>query len=96
MAPRARRLLNIYRRRLTMVARAGGYYGTEFQRAHGVAQGYLLSSTIFNVGVDVVVRNWLTVVIVGVEERGEHGKEVRHQAALFYADDDMVALSDPC
>ena len=79
-----------------MVARAGGYYGTEFQRAHGVAQGYLLSSTIFNVVVDVVVRNWVTVVIVGVEERGEHGKEVRHQAALFYADDDMVALSDPC
>ena len=34
-------------------------------------------------------------MIAGVEERGERGKEGRHQAALFYADDGMVALSDP-
>ena len=29
------------------------------------------------------------------ETRGERGREGRHQAALFYADDGMVALSDP-
>ena len=29
------------------------------------------------------------------EKRGDRGKECRHQAALFYADDSMVALSDP-
>ena len=29
------------------------------------------------------------------EKRGERGKEGRHQAALFYADDGMVASSDP-
>ena len=44
---------------------------------------------------DALVRNWTTVVIVGTEERGERGKEDRHQAALFYADDGMVASSDP-
>ena len=38
----------------------------------------------------------MTGVIVGAEERGEHGKEWRHQAALFYTDDGMVASSDPC
>ena len=33
----------------------------------------LLPPTIFNVVVDAVVRNWVTVVIAGVEERGKHG-----------------------
>ena len=30
-----------------------------------------------------------------VEDRGERGKEGRNQAALFYADDGIVASSDP-
>ena len=42
-----------------------------------------------------VVRNWVTVMIAGVEERGERGKEGRHQSNLFYADYGMVASSDP-
>ena len=42
-----------------------------------------------------MVHNWVTVVIAGVEERGERGREGRHWAALFYADDGMVASSDP-
>ena len=79
-----------------MVARAGGYYRTAFQGERGVTQGDPLSPTIFNVVVDVVVCNWVTVVVAGAEERGERGKEGRHQAALFYEDDDMVASSDPC
>ena len=29
------------------------------------------------------------------EKRGERGKEGRHQASLFYADDGMVASPDP-
>ena len=78
-----------------MAARVGGYYGTAFQGLHGVTQGDLLSPTIFNVVVYAMVRHWVTVVIEGAEERGEHGKEERHQAALFYADNGMVALSDP-
>ena len=55
----------------------------------------LLPPTTFNVVVDAVVRNWVTVVIAGAEEQSERGQEGRHQAALFYADDGMVALSDP-
>ena len=56
-----------------MVARAVGYCGTAFQGARGVTQGDPLSPTIFNVVVDAVVRNWVTVVIVGAEDRGERG-----------------------
>ena len=33
---------------------------------------------------------------MGAEERGERGQEGRYQFALFYADDGMVASSDPC
>ena len=38
----------------------------------------------------------MTLVIAGAEEQGEHGKEGRNQASLFYVDDVMVASSDPC
>ena len=56
------------------MARAGGYYRTAFQGAHGVTQGDPLSPTIFNVVVDVVVCSWVTAEIAGVNERGELGK----------------------
>ena len=38
VGPNARRLLTIYWRYLTMVARAGGYYGTSFGEEIGVTQ----------------------------------------------------------
>ena len=78
-----------------MAARAGCYYGTALQGARGVTQGNPLSPTIFNVVVDAVVRHWGAVVIADAEERGKRGQEVRHQAALFYADNGVVAFSDP-
>ena len=78
-----------------MVARAGGYYGKEFQGARGVTHGDPLSPTIFNMAVDLVVSYWVTGVIVDMEERGKRGKEGRHQAALFYSDNGMVASSEP-
>ena len=37
----------------------------------------------------------MTGVIAGAEDRGDRGKWGRHQASLFYADDGMVASSDP-
>ena len=57
-----------------MVARAGRYYVTAFQGAREVTQGDLLSPTIFNVVVDVVVRHWVTVGVEGAEERGKRGQ----------------------
>ena len=78
-----------------MVARSGGYCGTAFKGGRGVKQGDPLSPTVFNVVVDAVVRHWVTGVIADAQERGNLGKEGRHQAALFYADDGMVTSSDP-
>ena len=92
---RVRRLLTVYWERMTMVARAGSYYGTGFKGEWGVTQGDPLSPTIFNVVVDAVVRHWLQLATQKAERRGEQGREGRHQAALFYADDGMIASSDP-
>ena len=78
-----------------MVARAGGYYWTSFRGERGVTQGNPRPPTIFNVVVDVVVRNWVHGVVEEAEAREEKEREGRHQAALLYADDGMVASSDP-
>ena len=56
VGPNARRLLTNYWLRLTMVARAGGYYRMAFGGEIGVTQGDPLSPTIFNVVVDAVVQ----------------------------------------
>ena len=69
VGPQARRLLQTYWMRLKIVARAGGYYSTEFQGARGVTQVDPLSSTIFNVVMDAVVIHWVKVVVEGTEER---------------------------
>ena len=53
-----------------MVARAGVYYGEAFKGAWGVTQGDPLSSTIFNVVVDVVVRHWVTMAMAEAEKQG--------------------------
>ena len=74
VCPKVRRLLTNYWRRLTMVARAGGYYRISFQGARGVAQGDPLSHTILNVVLDAVVQNCVTVVVAGAEDRVERGK----------------------
>ena len=92
---KARKLLRTYWHRLTMVAQAGGYYGKEFRGEIGVTQGDPLSPTIFNVVVDTVVWHWVHGLVEEAEARGETGREGRHQAALFYADNGMVASSDP-
>ena len=95
VGPKARRLLVTYWHRLTMLVRVGGYYGTALGGERGVTQGDPLSPTIFNVVVDAVVRHWVHGLVEEAEARGETGQEGRHQAALFYADNGMVALSDP-
>ena len=60
-----------------------------------MTEGNLLSPTIFNVVVDAVVRHCVTLAVMDAETRGEQGREGRHQATLFYADDGMLASSDP-
>ena len=74
VGPQAFRLLHAYCRRMMMVARAGGYYGAAFKEERGVTQGYPLSTTIFNVMVDALVRHWVKVMVEGTENQCECGK----------------------
>ena len=60
-----------------------------------MAQEDPLSPTIFNVVVDAVVRHWVAVMVEGAEEWVECVQEGRHQNALLYAEDGMVASPDP-
>ena len=68
--PHNRKLLQKYWQCLTMVARAGGYYGTAFRGERGVTQGDPLSPTIFNVVVDAVVWHWVQGVVEEAEAQG--------------------------
>ena len=45
--------------------------------------------------VDAVFCHWVMGFIVDADALGKLGKQGRHQAALFYADDGIVASSDP-
>ena len=78
-----------------MVARAGGYYGEAFKGARGFTQGDPLSPTFSNVVVDAVVRHWIDGLVSETKEKGDTGREGRHKSAVFYANDGMVASSDP-
>ena len=60
-----------------------------------MTQGDPLSPKIFNVVMNMVVRHWVHGVVEKAEAHRERGREGRHQAALLYADDGMVASSDP-
>ena len=73
-----KRLLTTYWRRLTMVSRAEGYYGTSFGGEKGVTQGNPLYPTIFNVVVDMVVWHWVNGIVEVAEAKGETGREGRH------------------
>ena len=78
-----------------MVTRKGGYYVAALTGAQAVTQGDLLYPTIFNVVLDAVVRNWVSVMVEGAEERGGNGQEVRNQNFFFYTNDGIVALLYP-
>ena len=77
VGPGARRLLRNYRRRLTMAAWSGGYYGTAFKGEQGVTQGNPLSPTLITVVVDAVVRHWLEGLQAEKDEKeAEGGRDI--------------------
>ena len=93
VGPQAFRILRTYWGRMSMVAKAGGYYGSEFQVFRRVTQGYPLYPTIFNFVVYVVVRHWVEVMVESVDDQNGRRQEGRHQNFLSYAYYGMVASS---
>ena len=78
-----------------MVERAGECHGASFQGFRGVTQGEPLPLPILNVVVDTVVSHWILFVEGGAGRQYGWGREVIHSDAFFYADNRLVASTDP-
>jgi len=78
-----------------MVCRAGGNYGLPFEAHHGVTQGGPLSSLMFNVCVDCVVRECLRQILGEDVAQDGVGYLVRDQCIKFFVDDGLVAARCP-
>ncbi len=77
-----------------LVCRAGGNYGEAFSAKRGVTQGGPLSSLMFNVCVDAVVREWLHQVLGEEAAHNGLGDQVAEILVAFYVDDGLIASRD--
>jgi hypothetical protein len=77
-----------------MVCRAGGSFGKPFGASWGVTQGGPLSSLMFNVCVNAVIREWLRRTI---DKKAAHGRfeGARRETVAFFVDDGLVGSRDP-
>ena len=78
-----------------MVCKAGGNYGEGFNAERGVTQGGLISSLMFNVCVDAVVREWLHQTLGEEAAHNGLGDQVAEILVAFYIDDGLIASRDP-
>ncbi len=78
-----------------LVCRAGGNYGEAFSTERGVTQGGPLSSLMFNVCVDAVVREWLHQTLGEEVAHDGIGDRVAEVLVAFYVDDGLIASRDP-
>ena len=60
--PRVLRIIRTYWGQISMVTRAGGYYGPPFKGYHGINQVYPLYPMLFNVIMDAIIHHLVTVV----------------------------------
>ena len=76
-----------------MMEFVGDYYGDPFKVDQGVTQGDPLSTMIFNVVLDVVVRHCLLLMVE--EEDGPEflGMEIHRKESLFYTDIGLISPS---
>jgi hypothetical protein len=77
------------------VCRAGGNYGEPFSAKRGATQGGPLSSLMFNVCVNAVVREWLHQMLGEEVARNGLGERVVEILVAFYVDDGLIASCDP-
>ena len=76
-----------------MVCHAGGSFGKPFAIFWGITQGGPLSSFVFNVCVDAVIREWLCWTIKE-EAIGGVFSEACREIIAFFVDDKLVRLRD--
>jgi hypothetical protein len=77
-----------------MVCQAGGSFGKPFSAYRGVTQGGPLSSIMFNVCVDAVIREWLWRTMNEVAANGIFA-EASREIVAFFVDYRLVRSRDP-
>jgi hypothetical protein len=78
-----------------LLCHAGGNYGETFNAERGVTQGGPLSSLMFNVCVDAIVREWLCRTLDKDIARDGIGNLVAKILVAFYVNDGLIASCDP-
>jgi hypothetical protein len=77
-----------------MVCRAGGSFRKPFEAFRGVTQGGPLSSLMFDVYVDAVIREWLRWTL-GKEAAQGRFEEASREIVAFFVDDGLVGSRYP-
>jgi hypothetical protein len=77
-----------------MVCRAGGSFGKPFEAFRGVTQGGPLSSLMFNLCVDAVIREWLCQTL-GKEAAQGRFEEASREIVACFVDDGLVGTRNP-
>jgi hypothetical protein len=78
-----------------MVCPVGGNYGESFGAYRGVTQGGPLSSLMFNVCVDCVIREWLRQVLGEDTTRDGLGEAACNHMVAFFVNNWLVAARCP-
>ena len=89
------RLIRVFWEMATFCCRAGGNHGRPFKAFRGVTQGGPLSPRLFNIMVDVIIREWMRQVMRPKAAAEGVGLEVRKLLACFYVDDGIIASHNP-
>ena len=95
VGPRMLRLQKHFWDTAKLVCRTGGNYGEPFNAERGVTQGGPLSSLMFNVCVDTVVREWLYQTLDDDIARDRIGDQVAKILVVCYVNDGLIASRDP-
>jgi hypothetical protein len=78
-----------------MVCHAGGSFRTTFGAYQGITQGEPFSSLMFNVRVDMIIREWLRTVLGDNAAQGGIGEAIRGFAVVFFVDNGLVTARCP-
>jgi hypothetical protein len=94
VGPKLLRLQTTFWNQAQMVCRAEGSFGKPFGASRGVTQGGPLSSLMFNVCVDAVIREWLWRPI---DKEATHGRfaGTSREIVAFFVDHGLVRSRDP-
>jgi hypothetical protein len=95
VGPRMLRLQKHFWDTAKLMCRAGGNYGEPFNAERGITQGGPLSSLMFNVCVNAVVREWLYQTLDEDIARDGIDDQVAKILVAFYVEDGLIASRDP-